>query len=136
MDTKGENLPRGRTSLTPRRPTPTCVSSQAGDPLRRVRPFEFEGAAAAAMSRLRAAIESMPGARVVEFGPRYLRAEFTSRWFRFVDDLELLVDDRQAVIHVRSESRFGWWDLGVNRRRVGDLRRRYGGRSGRRRPAS
>jgi uncharacterized protein (DUF1499 family) len=43
---------------------------------------------------------------------------------RYVDDLELLADIEQGVIQVRSASRVGTWDLGVNRRRVESLRRR------------
>ena len=54
----------------------------------------------------------------------YLKAECTTMVFRFVDDLELLVDTDEEVIHVRSASRIGTWDLGVNRRRVESLRRR------------
>jgi len=54
----------------------------------------------------------------------YLRVEFTTMIWRFVDDLELLADIDQAVIHVRSASRVGTWDLGANRRRVESLRHR------------
>jgi uncharacterized protein (DUF1499 family) len=55
----------------------------------------------------------------------YLHAVFASRLFRFKDDLELLLDAQTGVIHVRSASRVGGYDFGVNRRRVKRLRRAY-----------
>jgi uncharacterized protein (DUF1499 family) len=55
----------------------------------------------------------------------YLHAEFTSLFFRFVDDVEFLVDDAAKVIHVRSASRLGRSDLGVNRKRVERIRARW-----------
>jgi len=52
----------------------------------------------------------------------YLHAECRSAWFGFVDDLELHLRPSEASIAVRSASRLGYSDLGVNRRRVEDLR--------------
>lgn len=52
----------------------------------------------------------------------YLRAEFHSRWFGFIDDLEARIDRRKNVIHLRSASRVGYSDLGVNRRRIEKIR--------------
>ena len=53
-----------------------------------------------------------------------LRAEFRTR-LGFVDDLEFLVDEDRGVVQVRSASRTGYWDLGVNRKRVEALRKAY-----------
>lgn len=73
--------------------------------------------------RVREVVESMPRTTVVEQTPLYLHAEARSPVFRFVDDLEVLLTiDRELV--VRSASRLGSWDLGVNRRRVERLRER------------
>jgi uncharacterized protein (DUF1499 family) len=54
---------------------------------------------------------------VVERGGRYLRANATSALFRFVDDVDFLVDPDGSVLHMRSASRVGEGDMGVNRRR-------------------
>ncbi len=54
-----------------------------------------------------------------------LAATFTSLVFRFVDDLDLVVDQEAGVVHVRSASRVGRFDLGVNRRRVEKIRSLY-----------
>jgi uncharacterized protein (DUF1499 family) len=80
---------------------------------------------AAAFARLAAMVAAVPGARVVEQSAGYLRAEFTTRWLRFVDDAEFLLDAGAGVIHVRSASRLGESDLGTNRERVEALRRAF-----------
>ena len=67
----------------------------------------------------------MKRAVVVEETATYLHIEFTSTLFRFVDDVEFLADETAKVIHVRSASRLGKSDLGVNRKRVEEIRRRW-----------
>lgn len=75
------------------------------------------------ISELVAVVGSMPRTRIVSQTDRYIHAEVRSQWFRFVDDLELYVaDDRELI--VRSASRVGRGDLGVNAARVTDLRTR------------
>jgi uncharacterized protein (DUF1499 family) len=54
-----------------------------------------------------------------------VRAEFRSR-LGFVDDVEFRIDEAAGRIHVRSASRKGYWDLGVNRRRVETIREAFG----------
>jgi len=97
--------------------TPNCVSSQT-DPADRehyIPPIKGE------FSRVRKAVESMPGSTVIEEKANYLYAEFRTPLLRFVDDVEFLLED--GVIHVRSASRLGRRDFGVNRRRIESLRK-------------
>ena len=75
------------------------------------------------MAGIRAAVESMPRTTVVEQDDGYLHAEARSLVFRFVDDLEVLLADDGEIV-VRSASRLGRYDLGVNGRRVASLRDR------------
>lgn len=112
--------PDGR--LLPCPTSPNCVCSQDPDPDRQIVPFSFTGNGAEALNSLRGAIQAEPRSKVVETKPDYLRAEFRSLVFRFVDDVEFLVDPGAQVIHVRSASRVGYSDLGVNRKRVERLR--------------
>jgi uncharacterized protein (DUF1499 family) len=77
------------------------------------------------MKKLTAIVQTFPRTSVITVSDSYLHAEFTSAIFRFVDDLEFLVDDTAKVIHVRSASRLGTSDLGVNRKRVEEIRRRW-----------
>jgi uncharacterized protein (DUF1499 family) len=121
--TAPEDLAAGRLCACP--DSPNCVSSQASDPAHRVEPIAFEGEPAAALDRLRRVVVSLPRARIASAGENYLHAEFTSLLFRFVDDVELLVDPVQRLIHVRSASRVGYSDLGANRRRVEAIRRAF-----------
>jgi uncharacterized protein (DUF1499 family) len=102
-----------------------CVSSQATDDEHRVAPLVYAGPLDAAMNRLKAIIRSLPRTAVVTYTGTYLHAEFTSALFRFVDDVEFLVDDSAKVIHVRSASRLGTSDLGVNKKRIETIRMRW-----------
>ena len=74
------------------------------------------------MAALQQVVTTAPGARVVRASPEYLYAEFRSRVMRFVDDVEFALDAARGVIHVRSASRVGVRDFGVNRARVEALR--------------
>jgi uncharacterized protein (DUF1499 family) len=106
--------------------TPNCVSSQAdpADAEHYIAPIAFKGATGAAMTAARRAIESMAGATVIRQEGNYLYAEYRTRLLRFVDDLELAFDEKAGVLHVRSASRLGRRDFGVNRARVEALRAR------------
>jgi uncharacterized protein (DUF1499 family) len=105
--------------------SPNCVSSQAADEEHRIAPLPYAGTGDDAIVRLAAIVRSLPRATIVSERPDYLRAEFTSRIFRFVDDVEFLADDAAKVIQVRSASRLGHSDLGVNRKRIELIRTRW-----------
>ena len=112
------------TSLATCRRSPNCVSSQAKVASQRVAPFQCVDSCGETLRHLRGILDSTPGVSIAVSTDTYLRVEFTTMILRFVDDLELLVDPDEQVIHVRSASRVGNWDLGANRRRVEYLRRR------------
>lgn len=104
---------------------PNCVSSQSPDPEHFVEPIVFEGSARQAMQALKQAIDDSPRAEVIRADDNYLYAEFTSKLMGFVDDVEFYFDNRTKLIEVRSASRLGESDLGVNRKRVEALRQRF-----------
>jgi uncharacterized protein (DUF1499 family) len=110
--------------LAPCKRTPNCVSSQA-DPADRehyIAPIAFRGS----MQDLRRAVESMERATVISAERNYLYAEFRTKLMRYVDDVELYYDEKQGMVHVRSASRLGRRDFGVNRNRIEALRRLIG----------
>jgi uncharacterized protein (DUF1499 family) len=108
--------------LAPCPASPNCVSSQSKDKEHGIEPLRYTGSATEAMDRLKKIIIGMKRTRIIaETGP-YIHAEFTSALFRFVDDVEFFLDERAAVIHVRSASRIGYSDLGVNRKRIETIR--------------
>ena len=113
----------GRLAACPE--SPNCVSSQSSDPRHAIAPLRYEGTGPTARERLLKALSGMKRARIVVAEERYIRAEFTSAFFRFVDDVEFLLDDKARTIHVRSASRVGYFDFGVNRRRVEKIRSRF-----------
>ncbi len=102
---------------------PSCVSSAAGDDDHRVAALAHTGDTLRAVSMLREVIERM-GGKVKHDDGGYLHAVFTTQKMRYRDDLELLVHP-DGRIDVRSISRFGYRDFGVNRARVEELRRGF-----------
>ncbi|MEO7939744.1 MAG: DUF1499 domain-containing protein [Burkholderiaceae bacterium] len=115
--------------LAPPAPTPNSVSSQADlypdnpqQKFAQIAPLPFVGNGEAAMTKLVSVIRQMPRTKIVIEQPDYIRAEFQSRLMHYTDDLELWLDRDKGVIQVRSASRMGESDLGVNRERVETLR--------------
>ena len=114
--------------LAPCRPTPNCVSSQAPDPEHFVEPLRIAGPLRRGHGRApEGGGVHVSGARIIRAEPGYLYAEFASRWLGFVDDVEFALDEGARVIHVRSASRLGRRDFGVNRARVEAIRARLAG---------
>ena len=63
-------------------------------------------------------IENSPRTEIVELDGDYLHAEVTSKWMKYIDDLEISFVPESSKLQVRSESRVGESDLGVNQKRV------------------
>ena len=118
--------------LAPPSQTPNSVSSQAslypGHPQHAyasIAPLAYTGDAAAAMRRLGTLLEATPGCVLVTREPGYLYAQCSTPWLKFTDDLEFALDAAAGVIHLRSASRLGSRDFGVNRSRMQGLRARF-----------
>ncbi len=108
--------------LAPCPSSPNCVSSDAGDASHRVDAFALADSPEAAWRAAQEELARLPRTTVTEAGADYLHAECASAIFGFVDDLELVLRPARGEIAVRSASRLGHSDLGVNRRRVETLR--------------
>ncbi len=118
----GLGITEGR--LKPAPPTPNCVSSQASGGYHAIAPLAYDGDGAAALARLRQIVTAMDRTRIVRDQPGYLYFEAASKMLGFVDDVEFYLDEKAGVIHVRSASRLGRKDFGVNRARIEAIRRR------------
>ena len=103
---------------------PSCVSSVAKDETHKIAPLRYEGSAEQAKATLSAVITEMPGARIEHEDAHYIHAVFLTPLMRYHDDVELLVGP-DSVIDLRSSSRFGYGDHGVNRKRVEEIRARF-----------
>lgn len=102
--------------------SPNCVSSQTASEIHRMDPIPFSGSVAEGIEKVKAAVNKLyPRARLIAEDENYLHFEFVSLIFRFVDDVEFLVNDNKGTIEFRSASRVGHSDLGVNRRRMTKL---------------
>jgi uncharacterized protein (DUF1499 family) len=106
----------GRLSPCPN--TPNCVCSQDSDPGHRIEPLTFSSAPEKAIADLKTIIQALPKTTIVQESNDYLYAQFTSKLMGFVDDVEFYLDRATNVIQVRSASRLGKSDLGVNRKRI------------------
>ena len=111
--------------------TPNSVSSQADlwpdAPRRdeaRIAPIAVQGDGKATLARIAQLVEGLPGARIVERRDDYLYAQFTTALRRFTDDTEFWFDPAANAIQVRSASRVGRKDFGVNRARIEGIRAR------------
>ncbi len=87
-----------------------------------IAPLALRGSGLATIARIAAIVEGTDGAKLIRSGPDYLYAQYTSRVMRFVDDVEFWYDPQTQVVQVRSASRLGKSDLGVNRRRIESIR--------------
>lgn len=104
---------------------PNCVSSQAEDRQHYIDPLLFTGDLVNAREAVLAILEKTKRVNLVTHEKNYLHAEFTSAVFRFVDDVEFyFLEDSPNLtsIHIRSASRVGYSDMGVNRKRMEAIR--------------
>lgn len=108
--------------LSPCPDSPNCVSSQSSDKRHFIEPLRYEGTEQMAMERLIEVIQEMKRCRIITMEDHYIHAEFTSAFFRFVDDVEFYFDSEAKIIHMRSASRIGYSDFGVNRQRMEKVR--------------
>ncbi|WP_414578200.1 DUF1499 domain-containing protein [Anabaena sp. CCY 9402-a] len=102
--------------------SPNCVSSQSSDAVHQIAPLNFTSTPEAAIANLKTIIQSLPRTKIITETQDYLYAEFQSALLGFVDDVEFYADRNANVIHVRSASRLGQSDLGVNRQRIETIR--------------
>jgi len=106
--------------------TPNCVCSECQDATHAIAPFKvLEDARGNPIETLATVIQHYPRAKIITHKKHYLHAEFRSKLFGFVDDVEFSLHLQEEVVHLRSASRFGYSDLGVNRKRAEHLRRDY-----------
>lgn len=112
--------------LKPAPSSPNCVSSQATTEYHQIAPLAYTGDGQAAFVRLKNIVSGMQTAVVIESKPGYLYAEYTSKLLGFVDDVEFYLDEKAGVIQVRSASRLGHKDFGVNRARIEAVRAAFG----------
>ncbi len=115
--------------LKPPSMTENSVTSQAAlypdHPQRKyaeIAPLPVKGEGPATIAQIKAIVEGMDGAKVVKSEPGYVYAQFTTQLMKYVDDVEFWFDPAANAIQVRSASRVGRGDMGVNRKRIEAVR--------------
>jgi len=101
---------------------PNCVSSMTNNKSHFIEPFSYKGEFNKAKNAIAEAVKSQDRAEIISDNENYIHAEFKSKLFRFTDDVEFLIDDKNKTVHIRSASRVGYSDMGVNRKRMESLR--------------
>ncbi|QFI37497.1 DUF1499 domain-containing protein [Moritella marina ATCC 15381] len=115
------NLGVVNATLTPCPETPNCVSSDSLDESHYVPAFKLEASSEQVWSEIKVYLDSQSNMEIVRELKDYLYVESTSTLMRFVDDFELHLREQDGIIAVRSASRYGKSDFGVNKERVDDL---------------
>ena len=111
--------------LSPCPESPNCVSSLSEDKSHYVEPLTYKATLEEAREKLISVMNAMKRSEIVTAKMNYIHATFKSALFDFVDDVEFSFDDQRKVIDVRSASRTGYSDLGVNRKRVEEIRKKF-----------
>ncbi|GBF83631.1 hypothetical protein AsFPU3_0674 [Aphanothece sacrum FPU3] len=105
--------------------TPNCVSSQSQEAEHSIAPFSYQGSTSDAIATLKKIINQQERSKIIAETDQYLYAQFTSKWMGFVDDVEFFLNPEKSIIDVRSASRLGESDLGVNRQRIEEIRQAF-----------
>lgn len=121
---EASGLVEGKLSNCPNKPN--CVCSEHKDDTRHyIDPIIIpQNSTVETFTLLKIVIREMGGNIQIE-SPNYLAATFTSAIFKFVDDLEIRIDSTQEIIHIRSASRVGHSDMGVNKKRIELLKKLF-----------
>ncbi len=122
LSTATQANPASEKKLAPCPSSPNCVSSQATDAGHFIAPFKITGNTGDAWMTLKNALISQSRTVITSETGDTLHAQATSLVFRFVDDIDAILDADAGLIHIRSASRTGYGDFGVNRKRVELLR--------------
>lgn len=130
--TRPDNLGVKEGKLAPCPKSPNCVSSQSSssDTIHFIEPLKYNSTTEKALADLKTVVEAEERTKIIDESSDYLYAEFKSALMGYVDDVEFYLDSTSNTIHVRSASRLGQSDLGVNRKRVETIRTKFNQKQG------
>lgn len=127
--TAKSSFDRTTQKFAPCPPSPNCVSTQAdsADKEHSIAPISFTGSPAEAKARLLAVLQQMPRATLLTDEDKYIHVETRTALMRYVDDVEFYIDSASQTIQFRSASRIGYGDMGMNRKRMEEIRVKFAG---------
>jgi uncharacterized protein (DUF1499 family) len=111
--------------LAPCPDSPNCVSTQSKSKRHAMEPLPYLQAREATEERILGILKGMKRTEIVEMTESYVHAKCRTALWGFVDDVEFFLDDTARVVHFRSASRLGYYDFGMNRRRMKEISEKY-----------
>ena len=111
--------------LAPCPDSPNCVSTQSESKRYAMAPLPYLQTREASRERILSILKGMKRMEIVKVTESYVHAEFRTALWGFVDDVEFLFDDAARVVHFRSASRTGYYDFGLNRRRMKEISEKH-----------
>ncbi|MGD8984188.1 MAG: DUF1499 domain-containing protein [Desulfobacteraceae bacterium] len=111
--------------LAPCPDSPNCVSTQSERKRHAMAPLPYLRTREASRERILSLLQGMKRMEIVKQTESYIHAEFRTALWGFVDDVEFFLDDTERVVHFRSASRVGYYDFGLNRRRMKEISGKY-----------
>lgn len=104
-----------------------CVSTQSDkkDEVNYIEPIKYITSMEEAIIKLKNIIISFERSKLLEEDSNYLHYLFTTKLFRFKDDVEFLFDENEKMIHFKSQSRIGGYDYNTNRKRMEKIRKLF-----------
>ncbi len=120
-----ENIGMTEGKLAPCPDSPNCVSTQSEEKGHAMKPLPYLQTREASREKILSILKDMKRTEIVKLTESYIHAEFRTALWRFVDDVEFFLDDTARVVHFRSASRVGYYDFGLNRRRMKRISEKY-----------
>ncbi|MFW5443911.1 MAG: DUF1499 domain-containing protein [Methylococcaceae bacterium] len=111
--------------LTPCPNSPNCVSSQSKSAFSQISPLSYKMSEIQAIDKIKKIMLEMPRTTLIKETDQYLHIEYRTAILKFVDDVEIIINDTEKVIHLRSASRLGFWDIGANKRRINGIKKKF-----------
>ncbi|WP_270180495.1 DUF1499 domain-containing protein [Alkalihalobacillus sp. CinArs1] len=121
----GEQLGARDGKLAPCPNKPNCVSTQSEDEKNKMESFSYSVTEGEALAKLKSILQNRKRTKIVKEEANYIRAEEKSKLFKFVDDIEFYLDETSKTVHFRSASRMGYSDMGVNKKRMEEIREAF-----------
>ncbi|MBC2851556.1 DUF1499 domain-containing protein [Cetobacterium sp. 8H] len=116
------NLKEGDMKFSSCPNTPNCVISDIEDKDHYIEPLSFKEQSLESINKKLVEVLKGLGGEVVENKGDYVKANFKSKFFKFEDIAEFNIDLSNKKIYVRSAAQTGWYDFGVNRKRMEKIR--------------
>jgi uncharacterized protein (DUF1499 family) len=120
-----EGLGATKDKLAPCPDSPNCVSTQSEGKRHAMEPLPYLQTREASRERILSILKGMKRMQIVKLTESTIHVEFRTALWKFVDDVEFLFDDEARAVHFRSASRVGYYDFGLNRRRMKEISERY-----------